>query len=281
MKNIISLVLLTFFHCTVFSQDTLPQFTLSSYSNKVTISWTNPYENLIQLNVQRSYDSLRYYTTIFSAPSPELPQNGFTDQNATSTNLYYRIFYVLKGGQYFFTKPQKAFIDMSAVNAATSNNSQRSSRDVNIPGLSRVISGDTRAMTVMIKDTVYRQFSINAFRNFRDSILRQTKDTLFAYNDSLVGLSPYIVKEYWKASAYVYANRDGYINISLPDIGERKYSIKFYEENGTPLFEIKNVKESPLILDKSSFIHSGWFAFELYEDNKLKEKNKFYLPKDF
>jgi len=36
-----------------------------------------------------------------------------------------------------------------------------------------------------------------------------------------------------------------------------------------------------LTLDKSNFIHAGWFKFELYEDGQLKEKNKLLIPKDF
>ena len=54
----------------------------------------------------------------------------------------------------------------------------------------------------------------------------------------------------------------------------------FYEEDGTELFRIKTIKEPELILDKTDFIHAGWFSFELFEDDKLKERNKFYLSKD-
>ena len=42
------------------------------------------------------------------------------------------------------------------------------------------------------------------------------RDTLFAYNNSVVGLSPYVAKEYFKSSAYIYVNEDGLLNISLP-----------------------------------------------------------------
>jgi hypothetical protein len=61
----------------------------------------------------------------------------------------------------------------------------------------------------------------------------------------------------------------------------KSYSIKFFEEDNSPLFEVKQVKEASLVLDKANFLHSGWFKFELYEDGKLKEKNKFFIPKDF
>jgi len=82
-------------------------------------------------------------------------------------------------------------------------------------------------------------------------------------------------------SFYVYTNKDGYLFINLPDAEKKKYHIKFYEEDETLLFELKNIKEPALTLDKTNFLHSGWFKFELYNDEKLVEKNRFYLAKDF
>jgi len=82
-------------------------------------------------------------------------------------------------------------------------------------------------------------------------------------------------------SYYVYTNRDGYLFINLPDADKKKYHIKFYEEDETFLFELKNIRESALTLDKTNFLHAGWFKFELYNDEKLVEKNRFYLAKDF
>ena len=258
-------------------QDTLPRFTIVERGNRVIISWTNPFENLVQLNVQRSYDSIKRYTTIFSAPSPELPQNGYADTKKPANRVFYRIFYVLPGGIYTFSKARRATDSVDYASSANINNS----RDISNSNLLNVIPGDKRIVTIKIRDAVFKQLSINAFRNFRDSILHLTKDTLFAVNDSLVGLSPYSGLENWKASSYIFINRDGYISISLPLEGEKKYNLKFFEENGSSLFEINNIKETPLIIDKSNFVHAGWFLFELYEDNKLKEKNKLYLPKDF
>jgi hypothetical protein len=272
LKKILSLLLVIFIASQLFSQDTLPGFTIVERGDKVVISWTNPYQNLVQLNIQRSYDSLKFYSTIFSAPSPEIPQNGYTDTKKPANRVYYRIFYVMQGGQYFFSRAKRA---SGALTEAAN------SRDINNANLLNVIKGDKRVVTIKIKGIIYKQLSINAFRNFRDSILHLTRDTLFAVNDSLVGVSPYTGSENFKPSSFIYVNKEGYINISLPLTSEKKYSIKFLEENGSSLFEIRNVKESPLILDKSNFVHAGWFLFELYEDNKLKEKNKLYLPKDF
>src|SRR3954451_7703635 len=75
----------------------LPEFSLQKVgAGKVRIGWVNPYgTDLIQINVQRSYDSLRGYRTMFSTPSPELPANGFIDNYVEGSRTYYRIFYML------------------------------------------------------------------------------------------------------------------------------------------------------------------------------------------
>jgi len=82
-------------------------------------------------------------------------------------------------------------------------------------------------------------------------------------------------------SMYVYTSRDGNIHLNLPNADTKKYSVKFYDENDNFLFEINSLKDPSLIVDKTNFYHSGWFKFELFVDDKLKEKHKFYLGKEF
>ncbi len=90
------------------------------------------------------------------------------------------------------------------------------------------------------------------------------------------------VPDGYMPSLLVYTHRDGYLQISLPHEGKsKKYSIKFFEEFGPLLFELKELKEKNFKIDKTNFYHAGWFRFELFEDGKLLEKNKFYLEKDF
>lgn len=102
--------------------------------------------------------------------------------------------------------------------------------------------------------------------------------------DSVNGLSisnNRIRSDTWIASRYIYTSRDGYIKISLPEALEKKYNIKFFTNENEFLFELKDVKEKEFKLEKSNFYRAGWFKFEMYEDGVLKEKNKFYLPKEF
>lgn len=100
------------------------------------------------------------------------------------------------------------------------------------------------------------------------------------------GFNPPVVNgkpraEAWVPSKYIYTLKDGYIRISLPDEPGKKYSIKFFTVKDELLFELKDVKEKNFKIDKANFYHAGWFKFELYENDELKEKNRFYLPKEF
>jgi hypothetical protein len=91
------------------------------------------------------------------------------------------------------------------------------------------------------------------------------------------GNKPYL----FKPSNHVYTYKDGYVRINLPDDEDKKYHIKFFEEDDTFLFELKDIKSRTFKIDKTNFYHAGWFKFELYENDKLIEKYKFYLEKDF
>ena len=93
-------------------------------------------------------------------------------------------------------------------------------------------------------------------------------------------IKPPETKNLFTPSVFVYTNPDGNVVIALPEAKSMQYSIRFFYENGESLFKMSEVKESILTLDKSNFYKSGWFKFELYENNVLKEKSKFYIPKD-
>jgi hypothetical protein len=262
-RNLFYCLVLMFISCFAKAQDTLPDFTIKDLGkDRIQVSWVNPYETVIQLNVQRSFDSLKGFKTIFSPQSPSLKENGFVDTKApTGTKMYYRIFYVLAGGSYFFTVSKKP------------------PSGVVMPGVAEV--ENQQLITIRLKDVIIGQFNQQDYKRFRDSIIYQTKDTLFAISATEILIKPYAAKEMWRPSQYIFTTREGFINIKLPNTNTHHYRVVFFEEDGTQLFELGRVKESSLIIDKANFVHSGWFIFDLYEDGRLKERNKFYVARDF
>ncbi len=225
-----SLIFLFIFSEQATAQDTLPKFSVKNFgNNRIVVGWVNPYEHLTQISVQRSFDSLKNFKTIMSAADPGAVQNGFADTKASNDHMFYRLFYVLEGGHFFFSEAKKPLLDTGA---------KTTMRPAGVPV---------------------------------DSAVKETKKEVVP-----------VKKVDFVPSFYVYTNRDGYVFINLPDAEDKKYHIKFFESaDNSFLFEIKNVKDKALTLDKANFYHAGWYIFELYNDEKLIERHKFYLSKNF
>lgn len=111
---------------------------------------------------------------------------------------------------------------------------------------------------------------------------RPGADTLIAIPPMVTeGASPLGPVQTWLVpSKEVYTNRDYNVVISLPDANKKKYSLKFFEDDGTFLFEIKKIRENYLMLDKVNFVHAGLFGFELFDNGILIERHKVYIPQD-
>jgi hypothetical protein len=288
------------------AQDTLPRFTATTRgNNRVLISWTNLYPVTTQINIQRSYDSTRNFQTILSVPDPRIPQNGFVDTKAPTSFMFYRLFIVLDSGKYLFTKSKRAFWDTTKVARQTtekvpSNGNKRVlvSDNLNASDAEKIrdklsnakyadplppgtLPPPEKIITVKRNDSIILQFAEGSFQLFRDSMVNKTKDTLVFRTADTILIKTFIPKVVYKPSRYVFTEKEGNVMISLPDAPAKHYSVKFFEDDNSSLFEIKQVKESILTVDKANFLHSGWFRFELYEDGKLKERHRFYIPKDF
>lgn len=223
------------------AQDTLPKFSVKNAgNNRIIISWTNNYERVKQISIQRSFDSLKNYKTILSVPDPMNKQNGYADTKATGDRMFYRLFIVLDGSMFIFSSAKRPVTDsLQLAEAERKKLLDPFSIDVNRPG---------KGIDSTLKT------------NGLDS---KNKPNIFV------------------PSMYVYTARDGNLHLNLPGADSKKYWVKFYDENDNFLFEIKNLTDPSLIIDKTNFYHAGWFKFELFVDEKLKEKHKFYLDKAF
>lgn len=275
------------------TQDTLPQFSVVVKANgSNVISWTNTYPYTSQISIQRSFDSTRMFKTILTVPDPRVPQNGVVDAKAPAPNMFYRLFIVLDSGKYVFSRSGRPAPDTASyATEILETGNQRvvlsdSLDNKEIADLKNKIKPSPvakprKVFIVTKRDTIVSRIDETAIKKFRDSIVYATRDTLvFAAVDTIV-IKPFVPREVYRASKYVYTEKYGNVMISLPQSGQQQYSISFFDENKNPLFDIEEIRSASLVLDKTNFVHSGWFWFELYENGKLKEAHKFFIPKDF
>ncbi len=389
LRVLITFIFFTSLILPVRAQNVLPDFSVKELARgKIQVSWNNPFtSDCIQLAVQRSMDSVKDFRTIYSAQSPELPSNGFVDNKQLYINKrYYRIFYVLSGGAYYFTKPillqtkpfaigpylpkvepgqnwkienyilesinprnliriyikkteaftlskeeYKRFRD--SINTKTKDGLRKINdyaiewNPAHIPGqkdklisiykrvqllvkltdvdftrfkdsiakqtqdtlfaidelriqLHPFIPNDTKYIFVYKNNVFIEKLELLSYKKFKDSIALKSKDTLFAIDNNHLDIHPYIPRYVWRPSLYVFTNAKGYVSIALPLVKQHRYRVIFYDEDASELFQLKSIKETELVLDKTNFMHAGWFSFELFEDDKLREKSKFFLSRD-
>lgn len=276
------------------AQDTLPRFSVVQKSNnRSVISWTNNYRSISQISIQRSFDSTRNFKTIITVPDPTVEQNGFVDTRPAGSKVYYRLFIVLDSGKYQFSASKSPAPDTaSGRNEPALADNQRmvmsdslSHREVNslnekLKPTPKFTPRAERFFMVKAGTAVIRVSEKN-IRKFKDSVLYTTRDTLVFKSLDTAVIHPFAARELYRASKYVFTEKYGNVMLQLPDAPDKKYSISFFDNDRTPLFEINEVQSPSLIVDKSNFVHAGWFWFELYEDGKLKERHRFYIPKEF
>ena len=290
------------------AQDTLPAFTLvNKGNNRIIVSWSNTYKDIRQLTIQRSPDSTRNFKSILTLPDPAVPQNGYADTKAINDHMYYRLYILLDSGRYIFSKSKRPVLDTirikeppkeikpaeqpvfetpkpennKTVIAEEPKAKEPEKKEIIKPEVSKPKEIPERIIYIKKRDTLIGQIGERSVRRFRDSLAFRTKDTLIFNTADTIVIKPFVPKEVYKPSKYVFTEKDGNVKISLPLAEEKKYTIKFFDEFNIPVFEIKQIKDSFLTLDKSNFIHAGRFKFELYEDGQLKEKSKLFVPKDF
>ncbi|MBS1601275.1 MAG: hypothetical protein JST42_01315 [Bacteroidetes bacterium] len=298
------------------AQDTLPRFSaIARGPGKILISWHNTYPVVTQISIQRSADSLRNFTTLLTVPDPTLPANGVTDSKAPHPNFYYRLFIVLDNGKYLFTPSRRpgpasegvVSTERSPARQQTAAENQKDEEDLALAKMAGTrilyidpadkekarVKGPTAIHTlpsVELSNTVYIRKGDNLIgqltgssriQAFRDSLLKKTKDTLVFVDGDTLRIKPFIPKEEYRVSPYVYTGRLGNVHVSLPGAAQRHYAVRFYDDANKLLFELTDIRDASLILDKTNFHHAGWFRFELYDGDQLKEKNKLFIPKDF
>lgn len=253
IKAFISIILLTLAPALLRAQKTLPEISVASISGKIIVSWKNEYSiPVANINIQRSFDSLKNYSTIGSVLNPMNTENGYTDNDPPYNRMYYRVFVAFEGGTYIITKPVK-------------------------PAKDSVFANQNR---------IHYAWQLDPMMMRTDSSITTG---IYApdIGDSGIHVPPpsKLIKtptepEIMFPSKRIFTSRMSSLVIQLPDAAVKNYRLKIFDDQEKMVLELTKLKEDFLVLDKMNFMRSGWYHFELYEGEKIVEKNRFFVPKD-
>ena len=218
------------------AQDTLPHFQVLRSNGTIVVAFVNPYLTAHQINVERSHDSTRNFTTIYGLSDPHKGIYTFRDSKRPNDSMYYRLFIQLEGASYSFTISQRP-------------------SEVIVPPLP-VPQGATPAAAASAA-----QAQVNA-----------ALETIQA--------PPVHKKPEWEPSTHVFTDDYGNVRLEFPLLKGKRYGVRFFDDQDHFLFELSDIREIPLTLEKVNFLHAGWFYFELLVDGVVQEKNKFLLTRD-
>lgn len=207
------------------AQDTLPKFQVLNAKGRIVVAFYNPFDNALQVNIERSFDSVHNFTTINALSEPRPGLVTFRDAKAPNVHMYYRIFIQLSSG-YSFTH------------------------------------ADTPVIFVEPPPEV-----------------KKIEEKAIASPATVITTAP-PRKPVWVPSTHVFTDDYGNVKVEYPIPGGKRYTLKFFDDQQHFLFGMDSLRDVPLTIDKSNFLHSGWFNFEFYIDGKLEEKNKFLLSKE-
>ena len=246
------------------AQEVLPGITVKDFSGKIVVSWRNEYKiPVTTINIQRSFDSTKNFSTIGSVLNPQNLENGYADDKPPYTKMYYRLFISFEGGSYLFSATARP-VKVAPVN-------EPPAETIKFPW-----QGNAPA----VEDTVVTEQKEPTLPNVKlqvDPMLDPNikvppkKDSILAKNIPEIIIYP---------SLRIYTTKDNNVVIHLADAPVKKYTVKFYDEADAFLFELTKLREEYLIVEKVNFQHAGWFHFEIFENGKLLEKNKFFIGKD-
>lgn len=80
-----------------------------------------------------------------------------------------------------------------------------------------------------------------------------------------------------KRSGIVRHQKNGDVVITIPAGASGRYKIRFFSEDNALMFEVREIHDPLLIVEKYNFGHAGLFQYELYRDNSLIERSSFRI----
>lgn len=268
MKKL-SFILFLFFSSFVQAQDTLPRFSVLQSGSSILISWKNNYTKQIEnISIQRSYDSLKHFSTIGNVLNPLASENGYTDYNPPYIRMYYRVFITFSDGTYIITTPLKP------VQLPPPPEPEPEVPDIDPKDPEKVVVRDSATVIIPEETSEPDIYRPKKREPWRVDPLETEKKVITP------GLKEKEEEVITYPSKRIFSSGNEQVVIVLPDAMIKHYTARFFNAEGRMIFELKNLRENYLIIEKVYFGKSGWYTFEIYDRGKLIEKNKVFIPQD-
>jgi len=275
--------------CKVFAQDTLPKISIKAISNKVIVSWRNEYRKPVTvIDIQRSIDSLRNFSTIGTILNPLDEDNGFVDTKPLRGKSYYRVFIAFEGGDYVFSRSYsrprngdndepdvpvetKLPIKPSSFKSTTTKNPPKKDNDIADIAPVIIAKRTKEDVTMLQEDLVklkrlpktiviidpasVKNVRIAAISNLSliryrlvIDIYRDSRNLKRMHINIRRDSTDLIARLPFTPSKFINIGKDNDVVINLPLFAVKKYSIKFYAEKDSAVLFEINKITEPYLI---------------------------------
>ncbi len=248
----------------LFGQSTLPDFTLTNTNGKISIFWLNNYKNPVKgITVQRSYDSIKNFSSIASISNPQNPVNGFTDSMPPNNKMYYRLFIGFDTGVYLLTQSKRPELNTLVDYARL------------IQEINTLYEKSIRLQEEKLK--LQKELATALYpKNKNKPPDKNNPATKNPTEDSEKIIEPVITYP----SKRIFTDKDNNVVTKLFNVKASNYVIRFFTQDYKLLFEVKNPPDDYFVIEKVNFSRAGWFLFQIYENELLLEENKFFISSE-
>jgi len=233
---LLSFLLLFVFSAAVHAQAPLPA--VGAVSDKAVnyLTWTNQYDGVKNIAIQRSPDSTYNWTVIGYVKNLKKGPEGFIDGHPLPGRNWYRLEIVFASDLSWFSNSVKLFVDSSDLKKQRvlppNDSLQRY--------VGKLVKTDTTHMTGV--------------------------DGSVALTIAIPDINAADAYSYIK-SQYVFTDPfTSHVNVQLPDTKDHKYTIQFYDAKNNKVLFIPRVALPSIILDKRNFQRKGIYRFEVMEN---------------
>lgn len=261
-KRFLFIVLFGITSIIVKAQPQLPEIAAVGQQGVNYISWTNPYDGLRAIAVQRSSNGHNNFRSIGYVKDLKKGVQQFIDTKPETNICYYRLLIVFGSELNWFSDVTKLEVeenpdeDMTEVLLAKEN----------VNNLSAIkVTYDAPEVENTVTSPLPNNAQFPRIRNVMKFNLNEIAE---------------IEPSEYTPSEHVYFNTvTGFIQIELPeeDSIEEVYTIDFFDNKNYRVLRIPNIHEHNLMLDKRNFQRKGLYRFELKRNEELMEEGYLLL----
>jgi hypothetical protein len=241
------------------AQPQLPDIAAVSQQGVNYISWTNPYDGLKAIAVQRSTNGQNNFRSIGYVKDLKKGAESMIDTKPESGVCYYRLLIVFNSGLNWYSNVTKIEVEVPE------------NEEITVVKLAKEPMQNMSSIKVTYDAPEVKNVVIEPLPN-NDKFPQSRKPQRFIINE----MNEVEMFNLIRSEHIYYNTASGFVQIEIPtdttDSVEVMFTIDFFDNRNYRVIRIPDIHQHSFMLDKRNFQHKGLYRFELKKNDELVEE---------